>query len=74
MEIMNMAKKMEINTAICDARQVTEETLQSFETVTINSALVLTNERSRNLLNKYQVTMNCASVLDVAEDVKFSGF
>lgn len=67
-----MAKKMEINTAICDARQVTEETLQSFESVTINSALVLTNERSRNLLNKYQVTMNCASVLDVAEDVKFS--
>ncbi len=64
-----MEKKMTINAATCDARKVQEETLQGYEKITINSACLITDERSRALLGKYQVTMNCAATLDVSADV-----
>lgn len=65
-----MAKKMVINCANCDARKVTEETLQKYESIMMNCALVLVNARSWELLNRYPVTMNCANVLEVEDDVR----
>lgn len=64
-----MEKKLTINAATCDARKVQEETLQGFDKITINSACLLTDERSRALLGKYQVAMNCATMLDTSADV-----
>ena len=34
-------KKMIVNCATCDMRKVSEETLQSYEQIVVNSALVL---------------------------------
>lgn len=65
-----MAKKLVINCATCDTRKVTEEKLASFESVNINAAMILTNDRSRALLDRYPVKMNCAQVLDLGEDVQ----
>ncbi len=64
-----MEKKMTINAATCDARKVQEETLQGYDKITINSACLITDERSRALLGKYRVTMNCAATLDAPADV-----
>ena len=43
MEEMNMAKKLMINCAICDARNVHEENYAHYEKITLNCAMVLTN-------------------------------
>ena len=56
-----------INAATCDAREVTEESLAGFDRITINAAVLIVGEQSRELLNKYPVTMNVANVLEVPE-------
>ena len=60
-------KNKVINAATCDAREVTEESLAGFDRITINAAVLIVGERSRELLNKYPVTMNVANVLEVPE-------
>ena len=67
-----MAKKLLINCAICDARNVAEETLAAYEAVTINCSSVLVSPESKNLLNRYGVTMNCANLMEVEKDVRFA--
>lgn len=65
-----MAKKLLINCGDCDARNVAEETLAAYETVTINCGSVLVTPESKNLLNRYGVTLNCGDVLELEKDVK----
>lgn len=65
-----MAKKLLINCGGCDARNVAEETLAAYETVTINCGTVLVTPESKNLLNRYGVTLNCGDVLELEKDVK----
>ena len=67
-----MAKKMIINCSNCDARKVTEETLAAYETIVINAAAVLVSPESKELLNRYGVVMNCASVTEVDADAEVS--
>ena len=56
-----------INTAVCDARDVCEESLSGFEKITVNTAVLLTNPRARELLNRYPVVLNTASVVEIPE-------
>ena len=65
-----MAKKLMINCGSCDARNVAEETLAAYETVTINCGSVLVTPESKDLLNRYGVTLNCGDVLELEKDVK----
>ena len=67
-----MAKKMIINCASCDTRQVSEQTLEKYESIVVNAGVVLTNARSRVLLDAYPVTLNCSNVLDMTDDVEVS--
>lgn len=67
-----MEKKMIINCASCDTRQVSEQTLEKYNSIVINAGVVLTNARSRALLDAYPVTMNCSNVLDMEDDVEVS--
>ena len=67
-----MAKKMIINCGDCDARNVSEETLAAYESIVINAGTVLVTPESKNLLNRYAVTMNCGDVLELEKDVKLS--
>ena len=60
-------KNKVINATTCDARDVTEESLAGFEHITINGAILIVGERSKELLNKYPVTMNVANVLEVPD-------
>lgn len=67
-----MAKKMIINCSDCDARKVTEETLAAYESIVINAATVLVSPETKELMNRYGVKMNCATVRELAADVELS--
>ena len=65
-------KKMIVNCASCDMRKVSEETLQNYEQIVVNSALVLVTPETKELLNRYNVMLNTADVLEVpaGDDVR----
>lgn len=67
-----MAKKMIINCANCDARKVSEETLAAYETIVINASTILVSPETKELMNRYGVVMNCASVMELDADVELS--
>ena len=67
-----MAKKMVINCSHCDARKVSEETLAAYESIMINASTVLVSSETKERLNRHGVVMNCASVLELDEDVEVS--
>ena len=51
-------KKLVINCAICDARKPSENTLEKYEDIRINSATVLVTPESEELLAQYPVNIN----------------
>ena len=67
-----MAKKLMINCGSCDARNVKEETLAGYESITINSGDILVSRESKELLNRYGVTMNCGDVQELDADVQIT--
>ena len=64
-----MAKKLMINCASCDARNVLEENYAHYEQITINCAMVLTSPNGKAVMNKLPFVLNCANVLEVDSDV-----
>ena len=60
-------KKMIVNCATCDMRKVSEETLQAYEQIVVNAATVLVTSRAKELVNRYNVTLNAASVQEIPE-------
>lgn len=66
-----MAKKLIINCAGCDTRKALQENYEHYESITINAATVLTNASGKAFLNALPVTLNCAKVIDLEDDVDF---
>jgi len=64
-----MAKKLMINCATCDARNVLEENYAHYEQITINCAMVLTSPNAKAVMNKLPLVLNCANVLEIEGDV-----
>ena len=69
---MENKKKLEVNTAVCDVRGITEELLSQYEKVEINTATVFTSPAAQALLGKYQVEINAASNISVEGDIRLS--
>ena len=68
---MENKKKLMVNVATCDIRDITEETLQSYENICINAAIILSSQKSQELIGRYgNVDMNAASVYVTEEDIK----
>lgn len=67
-----MPKKLKIQAVLCDLRKVQETTLAAYESIELNAALALVNDRARALLARYPVTLNCASTLSLEEDVSLN--
>lgn len=63
-------RKLVVNVAICDARNVSEATLNSYESIDINAATVLVSKESKELMSKYNINMNIAEVLEVNNDAE----
>ncbi len=64
-----MAKKLVINCAECDTRKAVKENYEQYESITINAAAVVMNSTSKALLQELPITLNCANVHDVPDDV-----
>ena len=58
-------KKMMVNCAVCDMRSVSEETLKSYEQIVVNAATVIVTPEKKDLINRYNVMMNAADVIEV---------
>ena len=62
-------KNLVINAAVCDARRVSETVLGSYKDISINAAVVIVSQETKDLLAKYNVTMNTAEVLEAPKDI-----
>lgn len=71
---MENKKKLQINCATCDIRNITEDLLSQYEKVKINAATIITSPAAQALLGKYQVEINAAANFSVEGDVRFSTF
>lgn len=69
---MENKKNLKINAGLCDARNVTEEYLSHYDSVKINSAVLVTSPEAQALLAKCGVKINAASNLNVEGDIRFS--
>ncbi len=66
-----MAKKLIINCASCDARNIQEENYANYEAITVNCATILTTSDRKNVLNRLPFTINCANMVELERDVDF---
>lgn len=57
-----------INSEICDARKIKEENYESYKKIIINSEILITSERSREILNSLGAIVNSDAIIDAAED------
>lgn len=62
--------KMKVNCDVCDARNVSEETLKTYEKIKINCDLMLVTQEAKNLLNRYAVNLNCDNVMELTGEVQ----
>lgn len=58
-------KKMIVNCAMCDMRSVSEETLKNYDQITVNAASVLVTPETKERINRYNVMLNAADVMEV---------
>jgi hypothetical protein len=63
-------KKLIINSAVCDARNVSESTLEAYESIVINAASILVTRETNELMSRYNVSMNAADVTEVPADAE----
>ncbi len=67
-----MKKKLIINAAACDISKVSAETLEAYEQITVNAALLLSSPKARELMSGIRFIANTATVKDVIEGAVFS--
>lgn len=67
-----MKKNLNVAAAVLDLRNVSEETLASYEHIKIQAALMLTAARTEALLAKYPVEMEAANAISCGEDTVVS--
>ena len=69
---MENKKTLKINCTVCDARNITEELLSSYDKVEINTASIITSPQAQTLFGKYKTRLNCASTTNLDENVNVS--
>ncbi|NLY18822.1 MAG: hypothetical protein GX045_07715 [Clostridiaceae bacterium] len=63
-------KKLVVNCAVCDARNVTESTLKSYEKIEINAASVFVSKEAKEIFSLYNVSINAADINEIPQDVE----
>ena len=71
---MENKKMLQVSCAICDVRHITEELLNTYAQVEINSTIIITNREVQTLLGQYGVKLNASTTLNLEEDVRFASF
>lgn len=67
---MKSAKNFKLNCDVCDARRITEESYREYERLTINADILLTDKRSKPILDSLPIKLNVDTVLDVEGETK----
>ncbi len=62
-------KRLEINCAKCDARNINEESYAGYDAIEINAAIMLIDDRSRAVLSRLGAEINAAKTLSTKDDV-----
>lgn len=63
-------KKLIVNCAVCDARNVSELTLKSCESIEINAASIFLSKETKELFSLYNVSMNAADVHEIPPEAE----
>lgn len=58
-------KNLMINCDLCDARNVSEESLSHYEQITLNADILIVNEQSKNILHRLPVTYNVDETVEL---------
>lgn len=61
-------KRLAVNSATCDARNLTEEILSAYDAVTFNCAFLLVSPESQKLITRYGAKLNCSNVCILPAD------
>ena len=64
-----MAKKLLINCASCDARNIREDDYAHYEAININTSALFTSPEAKAVLNRLPVSIDCAKVIELEGDV-----
>lgn len=63
-------KKLQVNCATCDMRNISEKILESYKEISVNAATIISSPAANERMAGYQVQMNAANILSVPEDVE----
>lgn len=66
----NEKKSLQVNAAICDMREISEEVLKAHEKIQVNAAMVFVTKESKEMIAKYDVSINSASVMEIEGDAE----
>lgn len=69
---MENKKNLKVNCAVCDVRNITEELMNTYESVKINAASLITSPAAQALLGRFGVSVNAASTLTLDGGVRLS--
>lgn len=69
---MEEKKNFLVNCSVCDARKVSEETLAAYEKIIINTDLMVTDARSKEVLNRLPMVCNCDQYVDTDTDTEIA--
>ncbi len=68
-----MAKKLEIEAAVCDLRGMQEETLAAYPGgIRVEAAVLITSPAARSLLARYPFTLKCAQTIELDDETKLN--
>lgn len=66
----NEKKSLKVNVVMCDMREISEEVLKAHDKIQVNAAIVLISKESKELIAKYNVSINSAYVCQVDNDAE----
>lgn len=69
---MSEKKNYILNCNVCDTRKVQENVFEGYEKVVINADILISNQRSKAILNKYAVTLNVDAAIESEEEFEFT--
>ena len=66
----NEKKSLQVNAVMCDMREISEEVLKEHNKININAAIVLMSKESKEIIARYDVSINSAYVCEVEIDAE----
>jgi len=64
---MENKMKLTVNASVCDMTEVSEETLNAYESIQFNSTVVLVTPQVRQMIAKYDISFNASDIVELPE-------